>query len=129
MDPLSDVRDGGIVSCNGGGDFLLVGSYFVLTGHHAGILLGALPPIVHIRTESDKAALRWSVERMMQELRERRPGGYLVAQLFATAVWPWPESGFPFTQRGGSRAIWIECSAGFHCVIAVQVNRPDPTVA
>jgi AraC-like DNA-binding protein len=79
----STARHGGIVSCNGGGDFLLVGSYFVLTGHHAGILLGALPPIVHIRTESDKTALRWSVERMMQELRERRPGGFLVAQHLA----------------------------------------------
>src|SRR5258708_30011184 len=37
-----------------------------------------LPPIVHIRKEADRAALRWSVERMMQELREGRPGGLLV---------------------------------------------------
>ena len=42
-----------------------------------------LPPIVHIRKESDKAALRWSVERMMQELRERQPGGFLVIQHLA----------------------------------------------
>ena len=42
-----------------------------------------LPPIVHIRKESDKAALRWSVERMMQELRERQPGGFLVVQHLA----------------------------------------------
>ena len=54
------------------------------TGNHAGILLGMLPPIVHIRKESDKAALRWSVERMMQELRERQPGGFLVASTSPT---------------------------------------------
>ena len=42
-----------------------------------------LPPIVHIRKESDKAALRWSLERMMQELREPQPGGFLVAQHLA----------------------------------------------
>jgi AraC-like DNA-binding protein len=42
-----------------------------------------LPPIVHIRKESDQAALRWSVERMMQELRERQPGGFLIAQHLA----------------------------------------------
>ena len=42
-----------------------------------------LPPIVHIRKESDKAAMRWSLERMMQELREPQPGGFLVAQHLA----------------------------------------------
>ena len=42
-----------------------------------------LPPIVHIRKELDQAALRWSVERMMQELREQQPGGFLVAQHLA----------------------------------------------
>ena len=52
-------------------------------GKHAGILLGVLPPIVHIRKESDKAALRWSLERMRQELREPQPGGFLVAQHLA----------------------------------------------
>jgi AraC-like DNA-binding protein len=73
----------GIASLNGGGDFFLVGGHFALTGDHAGILLGVLPPIVHIRTEPDKAALRWSLERMWQELRERQLGGSLVAEHLA----------------------------------------------
>src|SRR5260370_17229287 len=47
------------------------------------MLLGMLPPIVHIRKESDKAARRWSLERMRQELREPQPGGFLVAQHLA----------------------------------------------
>jgi AraC-like DNA-binding protein len=76
-------RAGGVVSYNGGGDFFLVGSRFAVSGNHAGMLLGMLPPIVHIRKESDQAALRWSVERMMQELREPQPGGFLVAQHLA----------------------------------------------
>ena len=76
-------RNGGIVTINGGGDCFMVGGHFALTGAHAGILLGALPPIVHIRKESDKAALRWSLERMRQELREPQPGGFLVAQHLA----------------------------------------------
>jgi AraC-like DNA-binding protein len=79
----SAARDGSIVSYNGGGDFFLAGSHFVLGGSHAGILLGVLPPIVHIRNESDRAALRWSMERMRQELRERQPGGFLVGQHLA----------------------------------------------
>jgi AraC-like DNA-binding protein len=75
--------NGGIASCNGGGDCFGVGGHFVLTGNHADILLGVLPPIVHLRTESDKAAMRWSLERMRQELREPQPGGILVAQQLA----------------------------------------------
>jgi len=75
--------NGGIVSHNGGGDCFGVGGHFTLTGKHASILLEVLPPIVHIRKESDKAAMRWSLERMMQELRERQPGGFLVAQQLA----------------------------------------------
>jgi AraC-like DNA-binding protein len=42
-----------------------------------------LPPIVHIKKESDKAALRWSIERMMHELREPQPGSFLVLQHLA----------------------------------------------
>ena len=63
--------NGSIVSYNGGGDCTIVGGHFTLGGKHADILLGMLPPIVHIRKESDKAALRWSVERMMQECGNR----------------------------------------------------------
>ena len=76
-------RDGGVVTLNGGGDFFLVGSRFAVNGNHAGVLLAMLPPVVHIRKESDQAALRWSVERMMQELREQQPGGFLIAQHLA----------------------------------------------
>jgi AraC-like DNA-binding protein len=76
-------REGGVVTYNGGGDFFLVGSRFGVSGHHAGVLLGMMPPIVHIRKETDQAALRWSVERMMQELREPQPGGALIAQHLA----------------------------------------------
>ena len=76
-------RNGSIRSFNGGGDCFIAGGHFAFTGNHASILLGVLPPIVHIRKESDKAALRWSLERMRQELREPQPGGFLIAQHLA----------------------------------------------
>ncbi|HEY1946821.1 MAG TPA: cupin domain-containing protein, partial [Bryobacteraceae bacterium] len=75
--------NGRIGTYNGGGDCFMVGGHFLLAGGHADVLLGVLPPIVHIRKESDKAAMRWSLERMMQELREPQPGGFLVAQHLA----------------------------------------------
>jgi AraC-like DNA-binding protein len=82
----SVTRDGGITRYNGGGDCFLVGSRFVLSGDHAGMLLEMLPPIVHIRKKSDQATLRWAVERMAQELREQQPGGFLVAEHLAHMV-------------------------------------------
>src|SRR5580704_769732 len=76
-------KNGGMLTINGGGECVTVGAHFILSDHHAGILLGVLPPIVHIRTESDRAAMRWSLERLRQELREPQPGGFLVAQHLA----------------------------------------------
>jgi AraC-like DNA-binding protein len=76
-------RNGGVTKVNGGGDFFQVGGHFTLAGESAGMLLGVLPPIVHIRKEADRAALRWSVERMMHELREPQAGSLLVAQHLA----------------------------------------------
>jgi AraC-like DNA-binding protein len=76
-------RNGSIHSFNGGRNCMIVGGHFALAGNHASILLGVLPPIVHIRKESDKAAMRWSLERMRQELCEPQPGGSLIAQQLA----------------------------------------------
>ncbi|MCA1326213.1 AraC family transcriptional regulator [Herbaspirillum sp. alder98] len=61
----------------------LVGGHFVLTGSHADFLLNALPPIVHIRKEADKAAMRWSLQRMTEEVRDPQPGGSLITQQLA----------------------------------------------
>ena len=58
----------------------LVGGHFILAGSHADILLSSLPPIVHLRKDSDKAAMRWSLERLQEELRDPQPGGSLIAQ-------------------------------------------------
>ena len=80
---LLSKKDGRIGTFNGGGDCSIAGGHFAFTADHAGILLGVLPPIVHIRMESDKAAMRWSLERMREELREPQPGGFLVAQQLA----------------------------------------------
>ena len=80
---LSTPLNGRIASWNGGGDCFGVGGFFTLDGQHLDILLEMLPPIVHLRQESDRQALRWSIERMMQELRDPQPGGFLVLEHLA----------------------------------------------
>lgn len=89
IDPLTTfngVKDGGVTVYNGGGHFFGVGGEFALTGDQADVLLGVLPPIVHIRKEADKAMLHWCIDRMRQELREPQPGGFVVAQQLATLL-------------------------------------------
>ena len=78
--------NGRIASFNGGGDCLLVGGNFILSGNQAPIFLAELPPIVHIRNESAKLAMRWSVERLREELHDLQPGGPLVTQQLAYVI-------------------------------------------
>lgn len=83
MSIFPPVQHGGVALCNGGGEFFLAGSRFTLAGHNADLLLRVLPPIVRIGKEADQATLRWLLNRMQHELRERQPGGGLVAEHLA----------------------------------------------
>ncbi|HTV73320.1 MAG TPA: AraC family transcriptional regulator [Candidatus Acidoferrales bacterium] len=80
---LSTAQNGRINLYNGGGQFFSVCGHFALAGDHADILLGMLPPIVHLYKEADRAMLRWCVDQMMRELREARPGNSLVIEHLA----------------------------------------------
>lgn len=79
---LANKKNGGIGKINGGGDCMIVGGFFIFSGN-ADFLLSALPPIVHLRKESEKAALRWALERMIEELRDPQPGSSLVTEHLA----------------------------------------------
>jgi AraC-like DNA-binding protein len=79
-------RNGSLVTLNGGGGVTVVGGFFRVGGPHAGMLLGMLPPIVHLRSEVDRQTLRWAFERMRQELADPRPGSYLIVQQLAYMI-------------------------------------------
>lgn len=84
-------KRGGMACLNGGGDFLVISNRFGLSDSHGAMLLKMLPPIVHVRAGGDKggqgeAALRWPVERMMQEMRDPQPGGHLVIEHLAHMI-------------------------------------------
>ena len=69
----------GIATCNGGGDFFLVGGRFAFAADYAETLFASLPAVVVVRETSDQApVLRWALAQLAGELRQRRPGGYLV---------------------------------------------------
>jgi AraC-like DNA-binding protein len=79
-DVLDPTRSGNVVTYNGGGDVFLVGSRFEVNGPHAEVLLRTLPPLIQVEASRDQARLRGSIELMMEELREARPGASLIAQ-------------------------------------------------
>ncbi|MCJ2058300.1 AraC family transcriptional regulator [Methylobacterium sp. J-048] len=73
-----------VATCNGGGDFFLVGGRFFFAGDAAGLLFDALPAIVPIRDASNQAAiLRWALDQLAVELRQGAPGGALMADHLA----------------------------------------------
>lgn len=119
------VRKGGVASYQGGGDFSLVSNRFVLTGRHAEILLRMLPPIVHVRDDSAKAALRWSVERMMQELREPQPGGFLIVQHLAHMMLV-QALRVHLAEGLGADVGWLFALADKHMSTAMNVMHEDP---
>lgn len=80
---LAERQRGNAVFSDESGDRYIVGGHFLLSGIFAEALLQSLPPVVHIRKEADKAAMRWALERMKLELRDPQPGGALIAQQLA----------------------------------------------
>ena len=61
----------------------ILGGHFLLAGSHSEMLLNSLPSIVHLRSESDKETMRWSLDRMRKEFGDPQPGGSLIAQQLA----------------------------------------------
>lgn len=80
------VPAGEIAVLNGGGGCSGVGGGFGFGERSVELLLGVLPPLVHIRKEEDKAGLRWFIERLMRELREPQPGSSLIAEHLAQTL-------------------------------------------
>ncbi len=82
--PASEVldpnRSGEVVTYNGGGDVLLVGSRFEIDGPHAEFMLKALPPLIRVDASSDQIKLRLYLDLMMAELKDMKPGAMSVAQ-------------------------------------------------
>jgi len=82
--PIYEAAKNGIATCNGGGDFFLIGGRFAFAVEHAAVLFETLPPIVHVRGESSQASvLRWALDQLAMELRTREAGSFLVSDHLA----------------------------------------------
>ena len=85
-DHFLGTEEGAVVKLNQGSDVTVLGGHFALAGPQAEMLIGMLPPIVHVRGETDGETLLWAFERMRQELTDLKPGGILIAQQLACMI-------------------------------------------
>jgi AraC-like DNA-binding protein len=74
--------NGAIATINGGGTSFGLGGHFALSGDTS-ILLQGMPPVIHLSGQQERAAMRWSLEKMIEELRNPQPGGSLVVEHLA----------------------------------------------
>jgi AraC-like DNA-binding protein len=103
----------------------IAGGHFALSGGHAEMLLQSLPPIVHIRRESDKAAMRWSLERMREELRDPQPGGSLIAQQLAYMMLI-QALRLHLTDAASAGRGWLGALSDKHMSVAIASMHNDP---
>lgn len=125
LDAFLASGDGEITVVGGGGTFSGLGGYFELMPGPAPLLLGSLPPVVHLDAGADHAGLRWLVERLMGELRRPRPGGRLVAghlceTLLIEAIRLYMQAGSPLG------AGWLAALADARLSRAVAALHADP---
>ena len=117
--------NGGVRTINGGGGSLSFGGHIRFAESHADILLGMLPPVVYLQRASDKAAMRWSLDRLTLELREPQPGGFLVAQQLATTMVIQALRLHLAGQEPG-RVGWLFALADKQISLALQAMHDDP---
>lgn len=122
---LASNRDGETVIFNGGGDVLLAGSRFEVSGRHADVLLRTLPPVIHLTGSGDQTALRLSIELMMKELREAKPGASLVAQHLAHMMLAHTLRLY-LSQQTGSEIGWFAGLADPQAGAAIGAIHSDP---
>ena len=103
---LAGRSPGNIITFNDGGRATIVSAAFSMDGRHSDILMKGLPSIVHVRGDADRAALRLSLELMMLELRDPRPGGQLIIRHLAQMALMQALRAF-LLQEGGNRIGWL----------------------
>ncbi len=103
----------------------IVGGFFAFTGSHAEMLLHSLPPVVHIRRESDKAAMRWSLERLREELRDPQPGSSLLREQLAYMMLI-QALRLHLADAATARRGWLSALADKHMSIAIISIHSDP---
>lgn len=122
---LSPSRDG-MATCNGGGEFAIVGSVFVFTGRPVDLLVGILPTLVHVPRQSDREGLRYLLDELVQELRERKPGFVVVVHNYTYTILVQLLRRH-LAARANEGSGWLFALADKQMATAINAMHNDPT--
>jgi AraC-like DNA-binding protein len=118
-----DAGEGVIVKLNGGTEVMMLGSHFQLADWQANLLLGVLPPIVHLHEQTDREKLRWAFDRLRQELINLQPGGILIAQQLACMIFV---QVFRLYLDDGKGVGWLYALSDKHVGAAIAAMHRQP---
>jgi AraC-like DNA-binding protein len=102
--------NGEVVTYGTGGDCFICAAHFDFDGPDSALLLGLLPPVVHIDDETDQTAMRWALNRMMAELRTPRAGSDLLVEYLSHLILIQALRQH-LTVRDGARVGWLSALA------------------
>ena len=117
--------NGGIVTWQGGGACLGLTAFFTFAAEHANILLGLLPPPVHIRSHADRAVMQWYLERMMVVLRNPQPGSVLLGE-YLSQMMLIELLRLHVTQKETERVGWLFALSDRQLSVAMTAMREKP---
>jgi AraC-like DNA-binding protein len=120
--------EGLLTVCNGGGAASGFASHFELDGPASTLLLETLPPLMHFGKASQRATLRWCLERMMQELVAPEAGGGAVLEQLARMVLVEALRQY-VAQRPADSAGWLFALGDVKLSGAIQAMHDDPARA
>jgi AraC-like DNA-binding protein len=97
----------------------------VFDGPDSALLLGLLPPVVHIDDETDQTAMRWALDRMMAELRTPRAGSDLLVEHLSHLILIQALRQH-LTARDGARAGWLSALADPPVASVIAALHAEP---
>lgn len=113
-------------ACHGGDDTVLLGGAFVFQGGNAQLLLGSLPPFIHIPGHEPAAAvLRGTLEVLDAELQARQMGASLVTRRLGDILLVHALRAFAMMQ-GADRVGWIGALADPRIGGALNLMHKEP---
>lgn len=115
----------GMATSNGGGETVILGGHFAFGGAETDMLLGTMPAAIQLSGDNEKAGLRWTLERLRQELAERLPGTSLVAQHLAHLILVQVLRLY-LAEDTGSRVGWLSGLAHPQLAAAIGAIHADP---
>ena len=122
----SVARYNGVLLVTPGEGVLILGSHFDFEGD-ASFLLDALPAVVHVTGAKQSEAMRWSMQRILEEMRDPQPGGTLIAQQVAHTLLIDALRLFQGNRESGPG--WLSALADLHTRAALTCMHERPAHA